>query len=103
MNVTYTGTNPVFIKLVADLHTDPIVEAVATGRFRSKDIANRDRFPITAALLDCTMAPYSKKLRTWHHRVLLRALKAKCSCTRCSNCPLVDKYSAVELDFIDME
>jgi hypothetical protein len=104
MAIRYLGTNPVFLKLVHDInHVHPIAEAVSTGRFRSHDKDNRNKYPVTAALLDCMASPYSRKLRIWHHRILLCALKAKCSCNRCIGRAPVDKYSAVELDFIDME
>jgi len=102
MNVTYTGTNPVFTKLVAELQLHPIVAAVSTGRFRSNDTANRNKYRITATLLDLINSPYSNKLKGWYRWALLKALHARCSCKRCVNCLPTDKYPALELDYPDI-
>lgn len=94
MTVTYTGTNPRFKAIVKELS---IGKFVATGRFRSKDAKNREKYPLTAALMDVMAAPYSKKLHMWHHKQCLKSLKVKCGCE--GEC----QKSAVELDFIDIE
>lgn len=89
MPVKYVGTNVVFQKIVEEIELDEgwfIREAVKTGRFRSKDGYNRDRYPLTAALLDVMSAPYSRKLHMWHHRKCLLALQ-----------------QGVPLEFIDIE
>jgi hypothetical protein len=86
MSVKYSGTNPRFQQIVDEVEHWHISEAVKTGRFRSKDKHNRERYPLTAALLDVMVTPYSKKLHIWHHCQCLRALKR-----------------GVELDFIDIE
>lgn len=102
MAVKYSGTNPRFVQLIRDLNHNPIASAVATGRFRSQDKANRERYPLTAALLDVMVAPYSRKLHIWHHRQCLIALKKKCNCNYCQENPGCS-VTAVELDFIDIE
>lgn len=83
MTITYIGTNPRFKAIVKELS---IGKEVATGRFRSKDTKNREKYPLTAALMDVMAAPYSKKLHQFHHRQCLKALKR-----------------GIELDFIDID
>lgn len=89
MPVKYAGTNKHFLEIVKEVELNEhwhISDAVKTGRFRSKDVNNRKRYPLTAALMDVMAAPYSRKLHTWHHCQCLRALKR-----------------GIQLDFIDIE
>lgn len=89
MTIKYSGTNQQFRKIVEEIQLEEhwhIVQAAKSGRFRSKDKENRERYPLTAALLDVMVAPFSKKLHIWHHRQCMYALK-----------------KGVELDFIDIE
>lgn len=74
MSVVYIGNNKDFLKKL-DLHTLTIGMAVSTGRFRSRDLTNRKKYPLTAALLDLYKFPYSKKYRVFHHRACLSATK----------------------------
>ena len=78
MAVKYIGTNEEFAAAVAGtlFENKPAPEAVKTGKFRNADRYNRNRFPLTAALLDVHAAPYSTRLRKFHKRVMLRMLQA---------------------------
>lgn len=68
----YIGTNAKFAEIVG---IPPIVVAVLTGRFRSRDAANRKAYPMTSTLLDYWCAPYSKRCQERFQRKCLLALQ----------------------------
>lgn len=73
MSVTYIGTDKAFEAAVGDVLTKNWApDAASTGKFRNADAFNRNRYPLTASLLDRMAAPYSVKLRNFHYRVLLK-------------------------------
>jgi hypothetical protein len=68
--MNYIGTNQEFANAL-----DPVA-ACSTGRFRSHDWYNRQKYALTAALLDryCDNSS-SLKLARFHHRLLLSTIR----------------------------